>query len=97
MSSLICQAIQEQRLIEFHYDGHYRKVEPYCHGQSKKGKDALRGYQVAGGSNSRSVPFWRLFTIAKMSDLVLTDESFTGNRPQYNPNDKALAPIHCNI
>lgn len=97
MSSIICQAIQEQRVIEFQYDGHYRKVEPYCHGRSKKGTDSLRGYQVAGGSNSRSVPFWRLFTIAKMRNLTLTDETFNGNRAHYNPDDKDLSPIHCNV
>jgi len=97
VSSIICQAIQERRVIEFRYDGHYRKVEPYCHGRSKKGKESLRGYQIAGGSNSRSVPFWRLFTTAKMGNLTLTDETFAGNRPRYNPNDKDLRPIHCNV
>ena len=97
MSNIICKAIQEQKAIEFTYDGHHRKVEPYCHGRSKKGKESLRGYQIAGGSNSRRVPFWRLFTVAKMGNLTLTDESFTGNRPRYNPNDKNLSPIHCNI
>jgi hypothetical protein len=96
MTSKICQAIQENRVIEFHYDGHYRKVEPYCHGTSKRGKESVRGYQVAGGSNSRSIPFWRLFTVAKVRDLSLTDETFQGNRPGYNPNDKHLR-VHCNI
>ncbi|SER27710.1 hypothetical protein SAMN04489841_3515 [Natrinema salaciae] len=97
MSEIICKAIREQKVLEFTYDGHHRKVEPYCHGQSKKGKESLRGYQIAGGSNSRRVPFWRLFTVAKMGNLTLTDETFNGNRPHYNPNDKDLSPIHCNI
>ena len=96
MTSKICQAIQENRVIEFRYDGHYRKVEPYCHGTSKRGQESIRGYQVAGGSNSRSIPFWRLFTVAKIGDLDLTDETFQGNRPAYNPNDKDLR-VHCNI
>lgn len=96
MTSKICQAIQENRVIEFYYDGHYRKVESYCHGTSKRGKESVRGYQVAGGSNSRNIPFWRLFTIAKIGDLSLTDETFQGNRPAYNPNDKDLR-VHCNI
>jgi hypothetical protein len=96
MTSKICQAIQENRVIEFHYDGHHRKVEPYCHGTSKRGKESVRGYQVAGGSNSRSIPFWRLFTVAKIGNLSLTDETFQGNRPAYNPNDKDLR-VHCNI
>ena len=97
MSSPICEAIQKNRVIEFRYDGHYRKVEPYCHGRSKKGKDSIRGYQIAGGSNSRRIPFWRLFTITKMGNPTLTNETFDGDRPRYNPNDKDLNPIHCNI
>lgn len=97
MSDIICKAIQEQKVLKFTYDGHHRKVEPYCHGRSKKGKESLRGYQIAGGSNSRRVPFWRLFTVAKMRNLTLTDEPFSGDRPHYNPNDKDLSPIHCNI
>lgn len=51
MSDIICKAIQEQKVLEFTYDGHHRKVEPYCHGRSKKGKESLRGYQIAGGSS----------------------------------------------
>ena len=97
MSSRICEAVQEKKVIEFHYDGQYRNVEPYCHGRSKKGKESIRGYQIAGGSNSRRIPFWRLFTVAKMGDPTLTDETFVGNRPLYNPNDRDLAPIHCNV
>ena len=78
-------------MIEFHYDGYHRKVEPYCHGTSKRGKESVRGYQVAGGSNSRSIPFWRLFTVAKIGDLSLTDETFQGNRPGYNPPEDCEA------
>jgi len=97
MNSLICKAIEGKKIIEFTYDGHYRKVEPYCHGRSSKNKESLRAYQIAGGSNSRSVPFWRLFSVKKMRDTTLTNETFTPNRPQYNPNDRDLSPIHCNI
>lgn len=96
MDELICEAIENNRVIEFRYDGHYRKVEPYCHGWSNRNKETLRGYQIEGGSNSRRVPFWRLFTVAKMGDLSLTDEAFEGDRPLYNPNDQDLR-VHCNI
>jgi hypothetical protein len=96
MNQTICKAIEEQRVIEFHYDGLLRKVEPFCHGTSKRGKESLRGYQIGGASNSRNVPFWRLFTVAKMRGLSITNEHFTGSRPGYNPNDKDLT-VHCNI
>lgn len=96
MNNQICTAIENNQVIEFHYDGHYRKVEPYCHGWTARNKETVRGYQIDGGSNSRRTPFWRLFTIQKMGGLTLTDEAFLGDRPLYNPDDDHLR-VHCNI
>ncbi|WP_181685368.1 hypothetical protein [Halorhabdus salina] len=97
MSGKICTAIDQQKVLEFTYDGLLRRVEPHCHGQSQKGKESLRAYQIGGRSQSREIPYWRLFTVAKMSNLRVSDENFSGTRPGYNPNDKDLSPIHCRL
>ena len=50
MNGVICQAIQEKRILTFEYDGYPRIVEPHAHGVTSKGNEALRCYQTAGGS-----------------------------------------------
>lgn len=96
MANQICQGVKQGRLLKFTYDGRQRVVEPHCHGYTTKGNEALRAYQVAGGSNSGKVPDWKLFTVAKMSNLTLMSDSFSGTRSGYNPRDSAMATIHCN-
>lgn len=39
---------------------------------------ALRGYRIGGSTSSRRLPSLRLFTIARMRELVVTDEVRSG-------------------
>ncbi|WP_414837127.1 WYL domain-containing protein [Candidatus Nanohalococcus occultus] len=93
----ICSAIEKQKKLRFEYRGHERKVEPFCYGTSKKGKETLRAYQTEGGSVSGSVPDWKFFTVGKMSGLEVLDEKFRNNRSLYNPNDRDMKHIFCNV
>jgi hypothetical protein len=97
MNAKICEAIDSQRILKFRYKGHKRVVEPFCHGRSQKGKETLRAYQVKGGSTSGRVPDWKFFTVAKMQGIEIKDEEFEGNRPRYNPNDKDMRSMCCNV
>ena len=98
---VICEAVRELRLVEFGYedrDGHFhhRIVEPYVHGRTSRGEDALRGYQVGGTSESR-VPGWRLFIRERMTGLRKTTTSFQGTAPGYAHGDRTLSPIYCRV
>lgn len=95
MNLTLCDAIRSRKVIEFHFDGGVRTVEPFCHGVSTAGNEVLRGYQTAGYSSSGRLPEWRLFTVSKISGLVVTGDRFQGSRPGYNPNDSAMNQIHC--
>ena len=58
MNTLICAAIRALRVIEFVYEdaqgiAHHRVVEPYTHGVTSRGNDAVRGYQIDGTSTHR--------------------------------------------
>lgn len=97
MNRRICQAIRERRVLEFTYDGLSRRVEPHCHGRSQQNNEVLRAYQVGGASQSGRVPLWRLFTVNKANGLALSNEKFSGTRPGYNPNDKGMTSICCNL
>ena len=97
----ICTAIRSMKVIEFRYADkqgniHHRVVEPYAHGVTRRGKDALRGYQI-GGTSESVVPDWKLFIVEQMSGLRVTDRTFAGTAPGYAHGDRDLNPIFCRV
>jgi hypothetical protein len=97
--SKICGALHAQRRLQFEYEGHVRIVEPYCHGTGPKGAQLLRAVQVGGtsGSGARGFGFGKLWTVAKMKNLQVHEVRFQPNDPNYNPEDRAMAAIHCRV
>ncbi len=95
MNSEICKAIKDKLVVQFDYHSETRFVEPHCHGISKKGNEVLRGFQVGGGSVSGNPSPWRLFNVNEITNLSMTDKTFDGPRPDYNPNDKGMGRICC--
>ncbi len=79
------------------YEGEPRVVEPHCHGLSHDDNEGLRGFQVSGGSTSGDPFGWKLFLVAEISGLVITDDVFQENRPHYNPNDKGMNRVCCAV
>jgi len=97
MNNLICQAIKSKSLIVFEYDGGIRNIEPHCYGLSSAGNEVLRGFQVSGSSSSGEYIGWKLFSLKKISNLGLLNQTFINSRPDYNPNDSQMASIFCRI
>jgi hypothetical protein len=91
----ICDAIAHRWVLQFHYGGGLRVVEPYRHGYSTAGKEVLRGYQVSGYSQSRNPQGWRLFDVGKIGQLQAAPETFAATRPGYNAKDSAMRFVHC--
>lgn len=97
MIETLCQAISEKRILNFTYDGLPRTVEPHLVGDRTTGKTGLSAYQIGGKSHSNSVPYWRPFTVSKIRELEITDQTFDKPRPGYNPNDSRMTVIHCRV
>jgi hypothetical protein len=97
MNRDICAAIRDRAVVQFHYNGGLRTVEPHCHGVSKGGNELLRGYQTGGHSQSGQPVEWKLFSVGKISSLQQTGQKFSTNRPDYNPNDRAMKSICCRV
>ena len=95
--SLICYAIGHQTLLGFEYRGLPRVVAPYCHGVSATGVPMLRAIQLRGESTSGGFGFGKLWVVADLRGLRLLDETFEPDDPKYNPDDSALAQIHCRV
>jgi hypothetical protein len=96
-ASPICEAIDKFLRLEFSHRGHWRVVEPYCHGVSTQGNEVLRAIQVRGTSNKGGLGIGKLWAIDEIHELRLLDEAFVPNDPNYNPNDSAMRQIHCRI
>lgn len=93
----ICDAIKQRRLLQFSYDGHQRVVIPAAHGQhATTHNPVLRAYQVSGSSASRVPPFWSMFTVTKMSNVLVLDESFDTDPTDYVRNDSDIV-VHCQL
>ena len=97
MNEIIREAIENKRMIEFNYKDEVRVVEPYAYGVSSKNNDILRGYQVEGGSSSSSDLGWRLFTVDKIENIIITDIEFEAIQDGYNPNDSAMTEIYVTV
>jgi hypothetical protein len=76
---LICEAIEQTRMIRLIYHRKTRILEPHDHG-ILNGSVQLLGYQVAG-SSSRRLPNWILMKANEITALTLLNETFPGGRP----------------
>jgi len=98
MKDLICKAIASRLVIEFIYENEIRIVEPFVLGYHKDtGNLILRSFRVGGYSKSEREPYWRLFDISKIKDLKITQKKAMDFREFYNPNDKHMDKILCNV
>jgi hypothetical protein len=79
INPVIWTAIEQKRLLRFHYKNRERIVEPHDYG-IHKGLIKLFGYQVAG-SSSKKLPNWRWAEQDLISDLQMLDRTFPGGRP----------------
>jgi hypothetical protein len=94
----ICEAIRTLSVLEFEYEGRLRVVHPYCHGFTSTGLETLRAIQVEGESRTGGFGYGKLWTVAKMSHLRTTiGRRFQPEDPDYNPDDSAMAEIHCRV
>ena len=89
----ITAAIQNRQPLRFFYDGHMRIVEPHTYGVDVRGHDALRAYQVAGGSSSGEFIGWKLFHVSEMGAITLLEDRFSGPRAEYKRGDKVFRTI----
>jgi hypothetical protein len=96
MNTMICQAIEQRRLLELRYHGFSRMVEPHVYGEDKKGDEVVRCYQLAGGSGSGERAGWKLLK-TKEAVVVHMAETRFEPRPEYKHNDKVVVKVFCQV
>ncbi|MFZ5997459.1 MAG: hypothetical protein ACOYW7_08230 [Nitrospirota bacterium] len=96
MNQIICRAIGERRLLELHYHGYPRIVEPHVYGKDHHGDDVVRCYQVYGGSESGEEVGWKLLKVREISSLHMIETTFSTRR-WYQRNDTIIESILCQV
>jgi hypothetical protein len=95
--ALLCEAIETKKLLAFTYEGHPRVVAPYSHGFTRAGAEILRAVQLRGSSRSGNFGHGKLWSVSKMRLVRTLNESLIADDPDYEPNDAAMARIHCRV
>lgn len=95
MKKEIVNAIANQNLLEFEYEGYSRVVEPHCYGLTTKGNEAIRAYQVDGYSSSGRMG-WKLYDLSKADNFEILDDVFE-TRDDYKQGDKGMSEIFVEI
>jgi len=96
MNQEIVEAIENQNVIEFYYDGELRVVEPHCYGITTAGNEGLRAFQIDGYSSTGKFG-WKMYDLGKANDITITQDQFDGPRPGYQTGDKGLSTIYAEI
>lgn len=97
LSDLLCEAVNQRRIVTFFYDELPRVVEPHAVGLTRAGKIVLRGFQCAGTSNTEAEA-WKLFDLAKMEQFGSGPAAgFSGPRPGYKVGDRAMTQIFAEL
>lgn len=95
MNNDVINAIRNQQVIEFDYDGEFRVVEPHCYGLTLKGNEGLRAYQIDGYSSSGSMG-WKMYDLSKADNIQVSDDTFEV-RSDYKQGDKGMSQIFSQI
>lgn len=95
MNTEIINAIKNQNVITFDYEGESRTVEPHCYGLTTKGNEAIRAYQIDGYSSSGELT-WKMYTLSKADNIEVLDETFEV-RGDYKKGDKGMSRIFAEI
>ncbi|HFK5526275.1 TPA: hypothetical protein ACGZ99_000307 [Elizabethkingia anophelis] len=96
MNKEIIYAIENQKVIEFYYDGELRIVEPHCYGETTAGNEGLRAFQIDGYSSTGKFG-WRMYDLSKADDITVTEDHFDGPRPGYQRGDKGMSEIYVEL
>ena len=97
MNSIICDAIRAKRRLRFVYDGYERIVEPHVYGITTANHEAMRGWLVAGWSESEAAPGWRTYLEREMHDVHALAQPFDGPREGYVADDRQMRQVYCRL
>lgn len=97
MDQVLIRAIEQKAVIELHYHGYARTVEPHAYGVDADGIGKLRAFQTAGGSESNERQGWKIFNVGEIASIRMTASLFVSARPNYKRGDEAMQRIYAQV
>lgn len=91
---VLVPAVTEHRLLQFGYDGEVLMAEPHAYGVSREDRALLRAYVPRPSRAGDGKAAWLLFRVDRMTDLVVSAETFDSPRTGYRKGDKMMAKIY---
>jgi hypothetical protein len=93
----LCDAIASRNIIRCYYEGGFRSAEPYIYGLSKDEIEYVLVYQTSGVSSSAKPEGWKRLRVEKMDELIVSEEAYLENQPDYDPADVVIKTVYCRI
>lgn len=93
MIDTLISAIRERKEVEFTYSGLDRIGQPAAVGVSTSGNEVLRIYQTVGGHIHPNHE-WDLCYVSDLSNVRVTDNTFTVDPPGYRKGDRGMSTIY---
>ncbi len=90
------EAIRDRFILSVRYKGETRTVEPHAVGMNSKDELIARCWQISS-SNFLSEPGFRLFFLDQIESASATGKRFSGARPSYMRDDKAMQHIYAQL
>lgn len=97
LSGVAQEAIRHGKCLELRYDGFTRVVEVHCVGVKNKGGEAMRVWQVRGGSVSDERSGFKLLNLDETFSAHMIDEKSQAPRFGYKRRDSAFKIIYGEI
>ncbi|MEP0325112.1 hypothetical protein [Bauldia litoralis] len=92
-----CEALRKGQRLNVVYDGYSRVVEVHAVGETKKGDEVMRVWQVRGGSVSNEPEGWKLLRLDEATSFGVLDERSLAPRNDYRRDDRVMARIYCQL
>jgi hypothetical protein len=89
-------AMRRHRCLRIGYHGSFRTVEVHIAGKTSKGREAIAGYQVAGGGLNPSTG-WRNFALDDIISAEIDERASLAPRPDYNPDDLNFREVYWQV
>jgi hypothetical protein len=93
----VYEAIEHRYLLQFHYCGYSRIIEPHVFGHDRRFGDVLRGYQIGGADESGTHRGWKWFRTGKIESLQVLTSHFPGARAGADRTVERLERVYSRI
>ncbi len=94
---MLREALRTRSVVTFNYKGQERTAEPHALGKAGDDKPALLAWQTSGGSNTEPPPGWRVFIVAEIAGLKVTEKKFEKPRADYNAKARGLKSVETDV